>query len=444
MENFSSVVEEPGYSDSLSPISEPPDIRNWFPSYVYESVPSCSSINDIENEVVVVKQWQISDHSESLPSEPPDVRNWFPSYVYESPLLDTSDGFELSLPGESVCIKETETGIERTDVCPRLFEQELVSSSTKADDLVSLQDTDFSQSLSFISEPPDVRNWFPSYEYQSPQLSLSDTHDELGFSSFEKDELIVDESDTEDRNGSGIFRKIKSKQKTVGLGRLNSNDYYKDTIATETAKEVSSDNAYSDQEMEKQFSVRLFNASEKEVKPKSSFEQEPLCCEPKEEAKINPEVSRYNQKRKSPSKNESSLHELRPNHIQETISMNSNRQKSSIEQESDDKENVHHGQSTEAGFVATKKARFKEARGHRSMMKPNTRVQVECSRSKELKNIAEEERKKKRRVLGEMSNHQFSSGAEEIAGKWRCPQKNKRNIVPPLKQLRLDAWIHKV
>ncbi|XP_010434768.1 PREDICTED: uncharacterized protein LOC104718677 [Camelina sativa] len=441
MENFSSVVEEPGFSDSISPISEPPDIRNWFPSYVYESVPSCSSINDIENEVDVVKQ--VSDHSESLPSEPPDVRNWFPSYVYESPLLDTSDGFELSVPGESVCIKETETDIERNHGCPSLFEQELVS-SIKADDLVSLQDTDLSQSLSFISEPPDVRNWFPSYEYRSPQLS--DTHDELGFSCFEKDELIVDESDTEDGNGSGIFRKIKSKQTTVGLGRLNSNDYYKDNIATET--EVSSDNAYSDQEMEKQFSVRLFNASEKEVKPKSSFEQEPLCCEPKEEAKINPEVSRYNQKRKSPPKNEDSLHELRPNHIQETISMNSSRQKSPIEQESDDKENVHRGQSTNSGFVTTKKARFKEARDQCSVAKPNTGVQLECSRSKELKNMAaeekdKEERKRKRRVLGEISNHQ-PSGADEIAGKWRCPQKNKRNIVPPLKQLRLDAWIHNV
>lgn len=197
--------------------------------------------------------------------------------------------------------------------------------------------------------------------------------------------------------------------------------------------------------MEKQLSVGLFNASEKEVKQESSFMQEPLCCEPKE-AKFSPQVSRYNQKRKSPSKNEASLHKLRPKHIQETISMNSNRQKSPVDQESDDKENVH-GQSTETGFVTMKKARFREARDQCSMTKPNTRVLVECSRSKELKNMAgeedKEERKKKRRVLGEMSNHQ-SSGAEEITGKWRCPQKNKGNIVPPLKQLRLDAWIHKV
>ncbi|EOA16692.1 hypothetical protein CARUB_v10004885mg [Capsella rubella] len=424
-------MEEPGYSDSISPISEPPDITNWFPSYVYESLPLFSSINDTETEV--------DDVVNEVNLEPPDLGNWFSSYVYESPLLDTSDGFELSVPGDNVCIvKETETeneitDVERNNVCPRSFDQEELLRSTKV--------TDFSQSESVLSEPPDVRNWFPSYEYHSPQLS--DTH-ELEFSSLGKDELIVDESDTENKDGFGIFRKIKSKQKTVSPGSLNSN-VYKDVIATNTAKEGSSDNSYSDQGMEKQFSVRLFNASKREVKRKTSFKQEPLCCEPKE-AEFDPEVSRYNHKCKSPSKNEASLHELRPNHIQETIPMNSIIQKSPKHQESDDKENVH-GQSTETGFVTTKKARFREARDKSSTVKPNTRVLVECSRSKDLKNIAEEEdkeeRKKRRRVLGEMSNHQ-PSRAEEIAGKWRCPQKSKGNIVPPLKQLRLDAWIHKV
>ncbi|KAG7547263.1 hypothetical protein ISN44_As12g025160, partial [Arabidopsis suecica] len=420
-------------------VTEPPDITNWFPSYVYESLPLSSSINESENEVDVVKKVNLGGViDESLPSEPPDLGNWFSSYVYESPVLDTSDGIELSVPGESECVKETEIDnetpkIERNHVCPRLFEQELVS-STKV--------TDFSQSQSVLSEPPDLKNWFSSYEYQSPQLSEIQ---ELGFSSFENDELIVDESDTEDGISSGIFRKTKSKQETVGLGRLNSADY-KENITTDTAKEVSLDNAVSGQEMEKGSSVRLFNASKKEVKQESSFNQEAVLGEPQEEARFSPRVSRYNPKLKSPSKNDTSLHELRPKHIQESISMNPDRQKSPIDQESYDKENVH-GQSSETGFVTMKKARFTEARDRRSMAKPNRGVLGKCSSSKELKNIAgeedKEERNKKRRVLGEMSNHQ-SSGAEEIAGKWRCPQKNKRNIVPPLKQLRLDAWIHKV
>lgn len=52
-------------------------------------------------------------------------------------MLDTIDGLELPVLDESECVKETEetqedtTKIEQNDVCPRLFEQELVSSSTK-------------------------------------------------------------------------------------------------------------------------------------------------------------------------------------------------------------------------------------------------------------------------------------------------------------------------
>lgn len=79
-----------------------------------------------------------------------------------------------------------------------------------------MQVTDFTQSQSLLSEPPHVRNWFSSYEYQSPQLS------EL--SSSQKDELlIIDESDTEEENTScGIFRKT---QETI------SNNISADTVS---------------------------------------------------------------------------------------------------------------------------------------------------------------------------------------------------------------------
>jgi hypothetical protein len=62
-------VQEDGYSDSTSPISEPPDITNWFPSYVYESLPLSSSINEIEIEVDVVNKANPGGViDESLPS----------------------------------------------------------------------------------------------------------------------------------------------------------------------------------------------------------------------------------------------------------------------------------------------------------------------------------------------------------------------------------------
>lgn len=72
-------------------------------------------------------------------SEPPDIGNWFSSYAYESPpVLDTNDALCFSVGGEdSECVKETQAEEEtkdiegKDDVCPSLFEQQLVSSSAK-------------------------------------------------------------------------------------------------------------------------------------------------------------------------------------------------------------------------------------------------------------------------------------------------------------------------
>ncbi|XP_020878995.1 uncharacterized protein LOC9310381 isoform X2 [Arabidopsis lyrata subsp. lyrata] len=52
---------------------------------------------------------QISDDSlyDSPLSEPPNLNNWFSSYVYESPMLDTSDDLGLFVFGKDECIKET-------------------------------------------------------------------------------------------------------------------------------------------------------------------------------------------------------------------------------------------------------------------------------------------------------------------------------------------------
>ncbi|KAL0716773.1 hypothetical protein Bca4012_066095 [Brassica carinata] len=478
MEEVHSAAEPIGNSDSPPfTISQPPDIKNWFSSYVYESLALSSSVKDGETELngFSVREEEeeeeekyilgedkdhkpmnknVSDtnlYDTSLPSEPPDIGNWFSSYAYESPpVLDTNDALYFSVGGEdSEFVKETQAEeeeeetkeVEGNHVCPSLFEQQLVSSAKKV--------TDFSQSQHLLSEPPDVGNWFSSYEYQSPHLS--DTH-ELEFCSPENDQLIVEESDTEEENSSGIFRKTKSKQETIAPGRLQSSN---DCNDADTAKEVSADGAYLNQEREKKSPVSLFNASTREVgKESRSFKQEPLFFEMKEEPSLTHSgVSCTNPKPQSSAYLQEELRPKQNNH--ETISTSSSMQntpsksaqkeenlESVINEESGGKENVD-GESTETGFVTMKKARFRD---QSSMIRPNRRVLEECSRSKELKKIATEEeegRKKKRRVLCEMSNHQLSGG-EEIAGKWSCPQKKKGKSGPPLKQLRLDAWVHKV
>ena len=49
----------------------------------------------------------------------------------------------------------------------------------------------------------------------------------------------------------------------------------------------------------------------------------------------------------------------------------------------------------------------------------------------------------KRKVLTETTNFQHSD-AMAVTGKWRCPQKSKPNLGPPLKQLRLEQWVRRV
>lgn len=49
----------------------------------------------------------------------------------------------------------------------------------------------------------------------------------------------------------------------------------------------------------------------------------------------------------------------------------------------------------------------------------------------------------RRKALRERTNLPISSGLE-IIGKWQRPQKKKPNLGPPLKQLRLERWVHRV
>ncbi|RVW50788.1 hypothetical protein CK203_076813 [Vitis vinifera] len=49
----------------------------------------------------------------------------------------------------------------------------------------------------------------------------------------------------------------------------------------------------------------------------------------------------------------------------------------------------------------------------------------------------------RRKVLSEKTNLPHSD-VTEIAGKWKCPQKSKPDLGPPLKQLRLEQWVHRL
>lgn len=108
----------------------------------------------------------------------------------------------------------------------------------------------------------------------------------------------------------------------------------------------------------------------------------------------------------------------------------------------DDKENEQKG-ITENGFVATKKNPSTRTENEDSLKMPQG-ILLECPRSKGTVSPAGKKNViVRRKALMETTNYQ-NSDALEVTGKWRCPQRSKPNLGPPLKQLRLERWIHRV
>ena len=76
-----------------------------------------------------------------------------------------------------------------------------------------------------LSEPPEIRNWFSSYVYESPELDTANDFVGYGF----RDSGCVEER-FEGEENLGEFRKIKNKEelvlgeKVASVGLVKSND----------------------------------------------------------------------------------------------------------------------------------------------------------------------------------------------------------------------------
>ena len=60
-----------------------------------------------------------------------------------------------------------------------------------------------------VSEPPDIRNWFSSYEYESPVVDLSHNFGDSVSkeSEFVKNELVISESGGKEVNPGGTGKR---------------------------------------------------------------------------------------------------------------------------------------------------------------------------------------------------------------------------------------------
>ncbi|KAJ8557946.1 hypothetical protein K7X08_004712 [Anisodus acutangulus] len=151
-----------------------------------------ASQGDIE---LPIKVWSASDNPSfsSVLSEPFDTKDCFSSCVPETPGLADSDDFRVpesidigfnedtSSRGCKVHInsKEEDNSAENrthgksnslssgVDVASKGL---LQCTNSIADNKWVGQDVDSSDDISLASEPPDIRNWFSSYVYESPKV----------------------------------------------------------------------------------------------------------------------------------------------------------------------------------------------------------------------------------------------------------------------------------
>ncbi|KAJ4842992.1 hypothetical protein Tsubulata_049745, partial [Turnera subulata] len=112
-------------------------------------------------------------------SEPPHLGNLCSSYVPESPLLDSVE-----------CLKESSAKDSEHHKCGIVSKL----NSKEEEDKPCNEIAGISESSSFLSEPPDIRNWFPDYVYESPELGESERFF-LDGSNGEDEELVNQDKD---------------------------------------------------------------------------------------------------------------------------------------------------------------------------------------------------------------------------------------------------------
>ncbi|KAF9624272.1 hypothetical protein IFM89_009180 [Coptis chinensis] len=328
----------------------------------------------------------------SLPSdlsEAPDIKNWFSSYVYESPALGTEDDMVL---GNS---ESGKMGFDSEEL--HQLEMKIPGSSCSA---------------SLLSEPPDIRNWFSSYVYESPAL---DTEDELKCFISKKSELEKVGFDTEEHNEFGT--------KGICLGKRQSTPKVCDeeTVGGKHKEENSSGRL-------KQSVISCSSKCDSIQKPETSFTMHDGSPEKTFYKEDVSERQRWTRGADCTSKADSETNKP-PSKM--SISCSNNKEKGVNE-------------SAANGFISTKKNKST----HKNDMNCSNNSQdnnVQYVKKMKLKSpLNEGQGGLGRKPLYEKTNLHYEVAMPETSGKWQCPQKSKPDLGPPMKQLGLERWVHRV
>lgn len=381
--------------------------------------------------------------SASLPSEPPDIRNWFSSYVYESNSLDDFQDFDVSAGIFTEEVKRAK--LDNIRVIDRNNDVSRARKMESLDRIVGCNETDASErsknadvvlglsdslSLSSVSEPPDIRNWFSSYLYESPLL---DTTEGFIFSDCKESKACIADLASHSRTsevGVKCLELVKGSKQTCQSDYTDGQKLEPDQIPhvpNELASEM--------------FSKRMLAEQKTQAHGHDSVEEY-----------IN--VNKYG-KEKSAKSNITFILRTTQSHVvgnvenyaggQEgkycpSIRPKNNGKKSLSKEGNLGKENS--GTSfPENGFVSTRKTG--ERANTVNFAKPQ-RVPFQSRRKGVEHGLDHVERTNTRRnVLSETTNFHLTN-EPEITGKWHCPQRNKPNLGPPLKQVRLEQWVRRI
>ncbi|GAU29297.1 hypothetical protein TSUD_226680 [Trifolium subterraneum] len=386
--------------------------------------------------------------SPSCPSEPPDVGNWFSSYQYQSPNLDSHFTLQESdfRKHESERDEQQEEDFDKVRVQDEgIVREKLVQCDGTCDkddihnkDPCFTKNMDHCSSCSLFSEPPDIRNWFSSYVYES--------------SVFDTSSLLSDEEVSEGN---------KCEEERFDFEVVNKDEGQSENVQPKVCVEHSSFDKTMEGDgsagLKKKLTIANTSGLEKILQP--CMEDEAL----QHSLVSTKDMETVNQNHGNPGCNgEAHLMSLDtdtcamrpPKLVQKNDTTKEAESKAEIQAE---KPNISTslaksfsiGSSTctrnkeNDGFVTTRKNSCKRSNDENSWKKQEMTL-LQCSTSTGAVPLAcEKSNVTKRKALTEATNLQQSNDME-ITGKWQCPQKRKPDRGPALKQLRLERWVRRV
>ncbi|KAG5539972.1 hypothetical protein RHGRI_020269 [Rhododendron griersonianum] len=390
----------------------------------------------------------ISSHSQVLaavdslsnPSEPPDIRNWFSSYAYESPELNSDlQGYGF---GESGCVEEGIDCEEKTKGNDETFGwfQKIrnkdglvlvekaasigfVKSNNPTGDYDhriknASQVIGSSDSLSLSSEPLEITRWFASYVYESPAVDTSDAFTDSVSTESESERVPFNAEKRSQDKGEHLTEFTSTKRDVLAADKNTSSNGLAEckSYATDKSRfhqynneDTSSIEANKMSSVQNELPVTMISGQE--GKPTRYYDDCSTQTDEKSCLDYQVPIGKYNRKSpKKPTRRRDSREIRKP-----ACGINN-------------KEN----QGTtiaENGFVSTRNER-RERVNHDSSLKNGVTDSLAVLR---------------RKPLSETTNNNIQhADYSEITGKWQCPQKRKPNLGPPLKQLRLEQWVHRV